>query len=237
MSGSGIAPLSTCSHQNVKIGTLYHNPPLMFTGRTFETPRQSPFFWLCRVTTPWWEGWYPVVGPWGSCDVGMRIVGSHSNQDSRVAGMPLLCSRSCCRHSFLSFTFCFIVQSSWSDHKYIIIIDIIGSGWKCGIRFIGVMRRVHSVPCEGLSTFFGASGTLFSFSLFSCSSLSSASAKPIVGLVTGIARVVLLVVLVQFWRGCLHGRNYCCWCWGCQREGLHCGVGSLLIGFMFLRVK
>ena len=153
-----------------------------------------------------------------------------------VAGPVLLCSRSCCRHAFLSFTFHLVSWSLQSVHKYIIIVSIIGSGWKCGVRFIGAMRRVWAVSCEG-SAFLGPSGALFWF-LFSCSSLSSTSANPIGRVhdqdrreLSGCSCSLLLLPLEGV--TCMAGivvvdpKDSEGW-------GLHSGVLSLLITFVVL---
>ena len=65
-------------------------------------------------------------------------------------------------------------------------------------------------PCEGLSTFFGASGALFP-----CSPCFPAPPSPphqpalLVGFVIGMVQVVLVVVQVLE-GGCLSGKDYYC---------------------------
>ena len=222
MSGSSITPLSTWSHQKVKIGTPYQRPPLMSTRLYVQNSSQCPSSWWCTVTTPWWEGWYlgKVLGVLVA--QGAEKKGATTTRMVGVAGMMLLCSRSCHNRSFLSFAFCLILWSSQSVCKYIIvIINVIGSGWKCGIRFIRVMRRVRAVSCER-SAFLGASGTLFSFSLFSCSSLSSHMLALMVGFMTGIGMSCPACCCPCLGGGLFVWRGLLLWFQGCQKVGTAC---------------
>ena len=134
------------------------------------------FFFLCC-------SWQPLLDEKGGAlgKVLWVVVAKWAEEESPattrtvgVACTSFLCSRSCHNCLFLSFTFRLISWSSRSVCKYIIIIiGVIGSGWKSLLRFIRAMRRVRAVSCEGWLSFFGACGTLLSF-FFS----SSMSASP-----------------------------------------------------------
>ena len=100
------------------------------------------------------------------------------------------------------------------------------------------MRRVRAVSCEG-SCFLGASRALFSlFSLFSSSS-SSMLANPIGRVHDRDRRELLLSLSLSLFRqgvACVV-EIFVVDSDDAKRRGLHAGIWSLLVGFVFLRVK
>ena len=107
----------------------------------------------------------------------MRKARSCSNQDDRGCWRGISLQQELLQARLPLPHFFWVSQSSQSIHKN--VISIIGSDWKSLLSLIRVMRRVHTISHERCSSFFGVGGSLFSFSLFSCSSLSSMSANPI----------------------------------------------------------
>ena len=200
MSGSGIAPLSTCSRQNVKIGTPYQRPPFISTKLNVlnSSPVSSLLF---AATTLWWGGWCPGEGPLGSCGEVSWRGESHNNQGNMCLLPTVSLQQELLQpplpHCFFPPCLTEFVKCLRIHHHH---------RW-CHWLWMEVWRQVHqalrrcrlSLWMVGILSW--ASRSLFWFS-FSCSSLSSMSASPIGRVHDQYRRdLSLLSWLSWLWRG------------------------------------
>ena len=105
MSGSLIAPLSICSHQNVNIGTPYHSPPFTSTRSNILNFYPVSFFLQVHDSHSLMRRLCPEEVLGVLVVQGTEKKGPTATRTIGVACTLLLCSRSCHSHSFLIIAF------------------------------------------------------------------------------------------------------------------------------------